>query len=301
MDRIFHPAMKAIEAGDLDELTRLVRQNPALATLRSRRSHPSLLQCLVLSGNELPHKIEMMKLLLDNGADLHGPSHGPLVAAVCVDNVEAAEYLLDRGAKIDGVTGWAPIEEALYWNARQCIELLVARDAKIGNLRIAAGLGRTDVIEQFFDQDDNLKPEAGQINWPWGSLDVIEDSNQGRAGKASLAGRFKSWSQDRQGIINNAFIYACMHGQLDAAKLLLEKGAQINVIPGGFDYAGTGLHYGALNGHREIIEFLLAQGADSNIKDTKVGGTPAGWAEYGGHQEIADYLKRRMMSKEQND
>jgi hypothetical protein len=31
-----------------------------------------------------------------------------------------------------------------------------------------------------------------------------------------------------------------MHGHIDAARLPLEKGAEINVIPGGFDYAGTG-------------------------------------------------------------
>jgi ABC-type spermidine/putrescine transport system permease subunit I len=66
----------------------------------------------------------------------------------------------------------------------------------------------------------------------------------------------------RQGIVNNAFVYACMHGHIDAAKLLLEKGAEINIVPGGFDYAGTGLHYAALNGHRAMVEFLLQQGAD---------------------------------------
>ncbi|HEX5964550.1 MAG TPA: ankyrin repeat domain-containing protein, partial [Pyrinomonadaceae bacterium] len=71
---------------------------------------------------------------------------------------------------------------------------------------------------------------------------------------------------------------------------LLEKGAEINVIPGGFDYAGTGLHYAALNGHRSMIEFLLAHGADRNIKDTKVSSTAAGWAEHGGHLEIRDLL-----------
>ncbi|HEX2270220.1 MAG TPA: ankyrin repeat domain-containing protein, partial [Pyrinomonadaceae bacterium] len=98
------------------------------------------------------------------------------------------------------------------------------------------------------------------------------------------------WSQDQQGIVNNAFVYACMHGHIDAAKLLLDKGAQINAIPGGFDYACTGLHYAALNGHREMVRFLLDHGADRNIKDTKVGSTPAGWANHGGHPELRDLL-----------
>jgi ankyrin repeat protein len=82
-----------------------------------------------------------------------------------------------------------------------------------------------------------------------------------------------------------------MHGHIDAAKLLLQKGAQINIIPGGFDYSGTALHYAALNGHQSMAEFLVEHGADANIKDTKVGGTAAGWAEYGGHPEVKRYLE----------
>jgi ankyrin repeat protein len=82
-----------------------------------------------------------------------------------------------------------------------------------------------------------------------------------------------------------------MHGHIDAAKLLLEKGAEINAIPGGFDFAGTGLHYAALNGHRPMVQFLLDHGADRDIKDTKVHSTPAGWAEHGGHTELLDLLR----------
>jgi ankyrin repeat protein len=81
-----------------------------------------------------------------------------------------------------------------------------------------------------------------------------------------------------------------MHGHSGAATLLVAKGAQLDAIPGGFDYSGTALHYAALNGHRAMVEFLIAQGADVHIKDTKVGQTPAGWADHGGHPEIRDVL-----------
>ena len=171
------------------------------------------------------------------------------------------------------------------------LALLLERGARVQNLRTAAGLGRTDLIENYFNADGSLKPEAGKINWPWGDLEAIENSNHDAKGKESLAARVNSWSQDRQGIINNAFVYACMHGHIDAAQLLLDKGAEINVIPGGFDYAGTGLHYAALNGHRSTVEFLLEHGADRNVKDTKVGSTAAGWAEYGGHPDLLDLLR----------
>jgi ankyrin repeat protein len=64
------------------------------------------------------------------------------------------------------------------------------------------------------------------------------------------------------------------------------KAHEFNAIPGGFDYAGTGLHYAALNGHRAMVEFLVQHAADVYIKDEQVGGTPAGWAEYSGHQQV---------------
>src|SRR5215471_14243884 len=280
MDSKFHPAMKAVRSGDLEKFKALIKEDPTLATARSFRSHPTLLQCVALDGKGKPHNVDMARVLIEAGAKLDEP----LIAAASIDNRAVAELLLDHGAAIDGSTAddddadWSPIEEALYWNSREVLALLLDRRAGVQNLRIAAGLGRLDLIEAFFNPDGSLKPEAGRISWPWRGLKNIERSNHDQAGKQKLADRVKSWSQDRQGIINNAFVYACMHSRIDAARLLLGKGADINVIPGGFDYAGTGLHYAALNGHRPMVEFLLLQGADREINDTKVGSTAAGWA-----------------------
>lgn len=278
--------MAAIKAGDLEKFKELIAADPSLATSRSTRSHPTLLQCLVLDGKDIPNAVEMAEVLIDAGAELNDP----LVAAGSIDNQPVAELLLDRGATLDGTGGWTALEEALYWNSRNAIVLFLERGAKIQNIRTAAALGRTDLIEGFFNSDGSLKPEAGRIDWPFGNLEAIAASNHPPKGKQSLSDRVNEWSQDRQGIVNNAFVYACMHGHIDAAKLLLEKGAEINAIPGGFDYAGTGLHYAALNGHRPMVQFLLDHGADRNIKDTKVGSTPAGWAEYGGHTNLRDLL-----------
>lgn len=279
--------MKAVRTGDLEKFKALIAEDPSLATSRSSKSHPTLLQCVALDGKDKPNNVEMARVLIDTGAELNEP----LGATASIDNSAVAELLLDHGAAIDGTGGWSPLEEALYWNSRNVIALLVERGAKVQNLRMAAGLGRTDLIESYFNADGGLKPEAGKINWPWGDLEAIARSNHDEAGKKSLADRVNSWSQDRQGIVNNAFVFACMHCHIDASKLLMEKGAEINAIPGGFDYAGTGLHYAALNGHRAMVEFLIANGADPNVKDTKVGSTPAGWAEYGGHPELLELLR----------
>jgi len=198
--------------------------------------------------------------------------------------------LLDRGAAINGVGSWSPLEETLYWRNHKVRDLLLARGAAMHNLRIASGLGRLDLIESFFNSDGSLKPAAGKIDWPFGEL---EKSNLNCRIKDELQQQVAQWSDDPSDIINNAFVYACNNNQIDAARLLLEKGAQLNAIPPGFDFAGTGLHYAAHNGDRVLLEFLLERGADVNIKDTKVGSTSAGWADHGGHSEVRDYLEQR--------
>ena len=219
MDKKFHPAIEAMRAADVEKLRALVAADPSLATSRSSRSHPTLLQALVLEGKDKPKNIEMVQVLIDAGAELNEP----LVAAASIDNRAAAELLLDQGAAIDGTGGWSPLEEALYWDSRNVLALLLERDAKVQNLRSAAGLGRTDLIESYFNADGCLNSEAGKIDWPFGNLDRVACSNHDAAVKQSLADRMNAWSQDRQGIVNNAFIYACMHGHIDAARLLLDK------------------------------------------------------------------------------
>jgi ankyrin repeat protein len=287
MDAKFQPAIDAIEAGDLHRLREIVGMDPTLATSRSSTSHPTLLQCLVLSGKDASNKLEMAKILVDAGADLHGP----LVACGSCDNAEVAALLLDAGAAIDGDGGWSPLEEALYWHSKRMIAFLVKRGAAVQNLRIAAGLGAVDGIKKFFNSDGSLKADAGKINWPWGDARVIQASNFDAEGKRRLTARFNSWANDRQSLLNNAFVYACMHGHVEAAKFLLDQGAQVNALPGGFDFAGTGLHYAALNGHQGMVEFLIQNGADIHSADEKVGRTPADWADYSGHTAVRDFLK----------
>jgi uncharacterized protein len=285
VDAKFHPAIAAIKSGALEELRSLLDKDPTLATTRSSTSHPTLLQCLTLDARDVPNMVEMAQVLIDRGAEIDGP----LVASASGNNVEVAAALLDAGALINGAAAWSPLEEALYWGSDDVRDLLIERGASVHNLRIASGLGRVDSIETFFNSDGSLKPEAGEIHWPF------EDpltSNLPRPIKQKLQATIDGWSHESQNIINNAFVYACMRNRIEAATVLLEKGAEINAIPPGFHYAGTALHNAAVNGHRRMVEFLIGHGADANAKDQEGGGSPAGWAAYGGHEELKDYLER---------
>jgi ankyrin repeat protein len=288
MDRKFHPAIAAIKAGDIEKLQSLVREDPSLATDRSTTSHPTLLQCLALDAVDVPNKVEMAKVLIDAGADLNEP----LVACGSIGNAEVAKTLLDAGAAIDGTQDWSPLEEALYWRNNNVIALFLERGASIKNLRTAAGLGRLDAIQSFFNEDGTLKPEAGTINWPFGQL---QKSNLNCGIKSELQAKVDQWSNEPQDIINNAFIYSCSGNHIEAAKFLLGKGAEVNAIAPGFDYSGTALHNAALHGHRTMVDLLLNHGADPRIKDTKVGATASGWADHGGHPELRDHLAKKCI------
>src|SRR5215471_11629419 len=267
MDAKFQPAVEAIMAGDIGQLKALLAAQSSLATDRSSRSHPTLLQCLVLDAKNQPNQLEMAGVLIEAGAEIDDP----LIAAASIGNTAAAEALLSAGAAIDGDGEWSPLEEALYWGNQETVAMLVRRAATVHNLRIAAGLGRIDVVESFFAPDGSLKPEAGIMSSPF---------------------RRMHFEGGPQNLIDNALLYACISNRIDAVEYLLKRGARINAIPPGFDYAGTALHYAALFGHRELVDLLIERGAHLDIKDSKVNALAAGWAAHGGHQELSDYLTR---------
>lgn len=270
MDERFRAAQAAIHDGNLVLFESLLAGDPGLATGRSRCSHPTLLQCLVLTIREQPHLEGSIRALAERGAELTDP----LIAACGVDNVSAAAALLDLGANIDGNGRWSPLEEALYWGSRKALDLLLSRGAAIDSLRKAAGVGRTDYLELCFTETGELTKAAGVVRWPWFEKPIPDSI------------RF-----DQQQIVDNALVYAAAWCRIDAANVLLARGANINARPAGFDFTGTPLHYAALNGRWKMTTFLLEHGADPAARDGKVDNTPDGWAKHGGHQELAEQLR----------
>jgi ankyrin repeat protein len=271
MDERFRAAQAAIHDGNLVLLESLLAGDPDLATARSRCSHPTLLQCLVLTISEPPHLEGSIRALAERGAELTDP----LTAACGVDNVSAAAALLDLGANIEGNGKWSPLEEALYWGSRKALDLLLSRGAAIDSLRKAAGVGRTDYLNLCFTETGELTRAAGVVRWPWFEKPIPDPIRV-----------------DRQQIVDNALVYAAAWCRIDAANALLARGANINARPAGFDFTGTPLHYAALNGRWKMTAFLLEHGADPTARDGKVDNTPDGWAKHGGHQDLAEHLRR---------
>jgi hypothetical protein len=75
-----------------------------------------------------------------------------------------------------------------------------------------------------------------------------------------------------------------------AVTWLLARGADVNGLwsSGGADV--TPLHLAASRGHKEMVNLLLAAGADTKIRDSLHEGDAAGWAEHFQQPEIVRIL-----------
>jgi ankyrin repeat protein len=212
----------------------------------------------------------MIDLLADQGAELTDP----LIAASGIDNVRAIVRLLDLGASIEGNGRWSPLEEALYWGNQAAVSLLLERGARVNNLRTAAALGEMEKMARCFDNAGVLTAEAGEVNWPFNKMPIPD-----------------SVRRDPKQIIGNALVFAAAWGRAESVDYLLNRGAAVNFIPAGFDFAGTPLHYAALHGHKDMVDHLLSKGADPAVQDTKIGKLPEDWAAHDGHAELSEYLR----------
>ena len=79
-------------------------------------------------------------------------------------------------------------------------------------------------------------------------------------------------------------------GNKEIVELLIAKGADVNVMR--FD--GTPLHLAAVIGHKEIIEILIAKGADVNSKSKAFNQTPIDAAnnEFINYPDSIDLLRK---------
>ncbi len=244
MDERFHPAQTILATGDARGLASLLAADPDVARGWSEHSHPTLLQCLVLTVPPVDTLEELIDLLAAHGAELTDP----LIAASSMNNVRAVTRLLDLGADIEGNGKWSPLEEALYWGHAELVSLLLKRGATIKNLRVAAGLGDREAVARCFDASGKLTAAAGEVAWPFFRTAIPDDVRR-----------------DPEQIVGNALVFAAAWGRSEIVNDLVKRGAHINFIPAGFDFAGTPLHYAALQGQRAMVDQLLQMGADPSL------------------------------------
>jgi ankyrin repeat protein len=195
----------------------------------------------------------------------------PLHWAAEHDRRAVAQMLLDAGADLEATTSWGatPLDWAATMGGTKVADLLLARGAKGMNLVVAASLGKLDLVREFLD--------SGAPLTSLGKPAPVEPDDHWVADSARMKGD----------VISHVFYCACRNGQTAVAALLLERGADVNAKG---VFGGTGLHWAAIYGHKDTVEFLVAHGADLTIRDAKFDSTPEGWAAEGKHDEIRELL-----------
>ena len=93
-------------------------------------------------------------------------------------------------------------------------------------------------------------------------------------------------------LLEQALVYAAINGCVDVVAFLLDRGANINAQPTGFDVRLTPLHWAVVRGQQAVVALLAERQADLTIRDPQYHATALGWAVYHGMDGIAALLRR---------
>ena len=210
------------------------------------------------------HDIPKLEALLQGGLDLGVPVQlseyiklTPLEIAVFRNDVPMIHFLLEHGADPD-----LAVERSLLLTAARCCG--------------------PEVVALFAGQAAQLSPKQKERAFQevrWGkrpeNIPVLE---QAGITVAKFGGE--------------AFRAAVSDGYAELAKLLLEKGADINYHKPDmvFPYASTPVTEAARSSNFPMVRWLVEQGADITLSD-KYGDRPYSVAVQNKNQELAEYLK----------
>ena len=273
----FEDAIDAIVRGDVETLKHLLERRPELIRARSTRKHHSMLLHYVGANGvegfrqQTPkNAVQVAEVLLDAGAeiealaDMYGGSTTlglvatsihPKVAGVqnaLIDLLMARDAQIDRpgaggGAKPDSDRPSGLLINSCLANGRPDAALhLAARGAPI-DLEGAAGIGRLDLVRNFFADDGSLTSGATKAQ------------------------------------MHDGFSWACEYGCTDVVQFLIDRGMDVGarLRP----HQQTGLHWAAYGPHVQTVKVLLRHGSPMDVRDKSFNGTALEWTLYGWGQQ----------------
>ncbi len=269
-DADLRAAVAALDAGDVESLSGLLRQHPAVLTLRVAKAawfagpyftRPTLLHFVANNPTRRPTMplriLEAAQAILDAGAvvdartaDANGSTTLQLVASSGPARADGFQLPLIRLLVRHGADPACALGSAIhegYWDTASELRRLGAPLTLVA----AAGVGEEDELVRL-------------LAMPTAPAQLLE-----AAAVAAKYGRT-----------------ACLAHVLDA-------GAPLDEPLPGHPFRPTMLHQAAWSGHRDAVELLLARGADASLRDAQYRGTPADWARTNGHAELAQIIAQR--------
>ncbi len=318
----FLDAFEAMKSRRWDRLASILRDDPALVRARGTNGNTllNLAASLAASTREpLPPQASQIldSMLASSGAVDVANDRGwtPLHQAAYSNQVALAVRFVEAGAAVGRTAhgeGGTPLAVALFWGHREVAEVLAAVEVVPQNLRVAAGLGRLDLVRACFDSGGTLtptsragrgfyRPHSGFPLWhPSEDSQQILDEALVWASKSDQVAVMpelvaRGADVDADPYRGTPLIWAAANGRLAAARWLLDHGADVNRVAtfGGPAHGEgvTALHLAAQGDHAEMVEFLLEHGADPRLEDVLYHGTPSGWADHSGATRVRDRLR----------
>jgi len=304
-DDPFVRAFHAIENRHPEVLGELIAASPGLVSLRGTNGN-HLLGIATAQGD--PRSVG---LLLAAGAD---PGRGnvhdwaPLHQAAYMGRPDLAEMLLAAGAPPAASArgdGGTPLVVALFWGHPVPPEVVGRVGIAPGNLRVAAGLGMTDLIRELDGTPAAgagrgfYRPHSGFPAWrPSDDPAEVRDEAVAWAARSDQPDAIDALvalgaDPARDVYRGTPLAWAAALGRGGALRRLLDLGVDPSgrTTFGGPDHGegATPLHLAASDGHIGVIAALLEAGADPGIRDHRHGGTPADWARHT-HQADAEAM-----------
>lgn len=169
-------------------------------------------------------------------------------------HLDVVNFLVNHGAKIDGVSLLSPLAHAIINGHYKVVEYLLENNARIEEPCKTSGaiLHINFAIEQLFN-----KPAKDH------SFEIFK-----KLLEKTPKNKLNLWDWNNTSALNRASSI----GHLDAVKYLVNKGADINLKPMN-KYHSPPLHLAVRHNHHEVVNFLLQHGANVNFIDPK-GKTP---------------------------
>jgi len=231
------PLYWAIQSDDLETARLLIGAGADVKT--QNRYGVTPIEIATVNGNAA-----MIRVLLDAGADpntVDTANQSALMNAVRSGELEAVRMLLDRGAKVDWVEptyGQTALMFAVREASPQMVDLLLKKGASV---KMRTRTGATPAFRP-------ANPPGGGSH----GVGIVRSGLPERGNRQPTPGSL------------TALLYAVRDGKLDAAKLLVAAGADVNEV----DANGISVLLMAIGNNRvDVARFLIEKGADVNHAD----------------------------------
>ena len=272
LDARFREAVLAIDAGDVDTLTRLMVADPALARVRLESPGAWLREIV---GRALDGFFRQPYLLWFVAEDPVRTGRLPAnIGAVTRAIIDAARR--EPASNLQEQLDYALTLVSWSWIARQCgvqidlIDVLLdAGAAANGNPNNALVNGNVDAARHLVERGASLTLATALCLGLW---DEVE--------------RLLMTATDHQKQFS--FVLSALNGRADALRRMIRAGVDLNAPSRDLYAHGTPLHHAVSSGRLEAVQLLAEAGADLNATDTAWNGTPLGWAEHYVHEAKPD-------------